>query len=326
MRNQCIQILSGFAFLLAVSSLSNAQDYLQDDAPPPGGWHFYKDPPKEPEKKEIKPTPPPSKQQVKSQDKPLSAKWVKEMLPEFLMSAIDEPTPENVKRYRYVQRLAMDMSSEFSKAYTKESLDDPFTSEKLARPTAQFAITEKAKLVNNAYSDQVSLLAKKFRIMFFYRSDCPFCKRQTPILERLDSNGFEVLAISLDGKPLPGLPFDGEFVIDYDLKASKRFQVLNVPAMFLISKDKQHILPMAQQLTSENKLMDIALFQAREIGYVGAADVNKFKNVSEIPSFSNGISDIDPERAENDPDYLIEILKNQFLSDPDNLELLGEFQ
>ncbi|WP_369686146.1 conjugal transfer protein TraF [Photobacterium leiognathi] len=56
-----------------------------------------------------------------------------------------------------------------------------------------------------------SLLTKeigdKAGIFFFFRSDCPFCHKQMPLIALLEKNfGFTIKPVSLDGKPLPDSP------------------------------------------------------------------------------------------------------------------------
>jgi conjugal transfer pilus assembly protein TraF len=44
-------------------------------------------------------------------------------------------------------------------------------------------------------------------LFFFYRSDCPYCHAFAPTLAAFQArHGIQVVAISVDGGPLPGFP------------------------------------------------------------------------------------------------------------------------
>ena len=83
---------------------------------------------------------------------PLSAAWLRSRLADFRDAAIDEPTPENVALYLYLQRVAMDKASRFADATRRAVLLDPMLDELTRRPTATFA----ANLVNRQAGSPVT--------------------------------------------------------------------------------------------------------------------------------------------------------------------------
>ena len=165
--------------------------------------------------------------------KPLSAEWLREHIGAYRDAAIDDPTPENVALYLYLQRVALDKSSRFAAATQRAVQRDPFLDEITQRPTATFA----ANLVNRQtgdHRDQVlQRIAQSAGVLFFFRSDCPYCEAQAPLLRLLENRfGFAVLPVSLDGAPLPG----GEFPqFRQDRGQAQALGVVSTPALFLVA-------------------------------------------------------------------------------------------
>jgi hypothetical protein len=97
------------------------------------------------------------------------------------------PHPENVALYLYLQRVALDKSSRFAAATQRAVQRDPFLDEITQRPTATFA----ANLVNRQTGDHrdqiLQRIAQSAGVLFFFRSDCPYCEAQAPLLRLLES-------------------------------------------------------------------------------------------------------------------------------------------
>ena len=179
------------------------------------GWFWYEREPEQPKAPKpppppepTAPTPSPLAESAPEGPRPLSAEWLREHIGEYRDAAIDDPTPENVALYLYLQRVALDKSSRFAAATQRAVQLDPFLDEITQRPTATFA----ANLTNRQAGEQrdaaLARIAERAGVLFFFRSDCPYCEAQAPLLKLLENRfGFSVLAVSLDGAPLPG----GEF-------------------------------------------------------------------------------------------------------------------
>jgi conjugal transfer pilus assembly protein TraF len=163
--------------------------------------------------------------------RPLTAQWLRERLGVYRDAAIDDPSPENVALYLYLQRVALDRSSRFAAATQRALQLDPVLDEITQRPTATFA----ANLVNRESGAQraavLAELATRAGVLFFFRADCPYCEAQTPLLKLLAARyGFDILPVSLDGAPLPG----GEFPsYRTDAGQAAALGVVSTPAMFL---------------------------------------------------------------------------------------------
>jgi conjugal transfer pilus assembly protein TraF len=84
-------------------------------------------------------TPAPLAQTAPEGPEPLSAKWIREHIGKYRDAAIDDPTPQNVALYLYLQRVALDKSRRFAAATQRAVQLDPFLDEITQRPTATFA-------------------------------------------------------------------------------------------------------------------------------------------------------------------------------------------
>jgi len=87
---------------------------------------------------------------------PLSAEWIRTNLPKYLDTAIDNPTPENVAAYLYLQKYSMDKATRFSEVSERVTLGTSLDAD-LSRPSSQFA---KDVVDNKARLNQRALMAK----------------------------------------------------------------------------------------------------------------------------------------------------------------------
>jgi hypothetical protein len=97
------------------------------------GWFWYeREPEPSPEPQPAPPPPQPAPPEPAPRSattpegpKPLSAQWLREHLGEYRDAAIDDPTPQNVALYLYLQRVALDKSSRFAAASQRAVQLDP---------------------------------------------------------------------------------------------------------------------------------------------------------------------------------------------------------
>ncbi len=236
------------------------------------GWFWYEREPEQPPAPEPpppEPTAPPQSPLAETAPegpKPLSAEWLREHIGEYRDAAIDDPTPENVALYLYLQRVALDKSSRFAAATQRAVQLDPFLDEITQRPTATFA----ANLTNRQAGEQrdaaLERIAERAGVLFFFRSDCPYCEAQAPLLRLLESRfGFAVLPVSLDGAPLPG----GEFPqFRQDRGQAEALGVVSTPALFLV-RPPDAVVPLSQGLLSFAQLQERIVLAAAEAGWIG---------------------------------------------------------
>ena len=176
------------------------------------GWFWYQT---EPEAPEPPPPPkPPKKVALPSVIKPeppkpaepkkpaaLSVDWFKKEYPEILNAAIDDPSPENVKKYRYATRVMLDKASNFTHQFQRQSLLDPLLDESVRSPFSSAARGSFENLSNQERRKATEGIAKGAGLWVFLDDTCAFCALQYPMVARTAKDrGFVVSYITPDGK------------------------------------------------------------------------------------------------------------------------------
>lgn len=211
------------------------------------GWHWKEVIPETltlPEPETVAPPPVAAAKPAEPQGpKPLSSEWIRQNMPKYLDAAIDDPTPQNVSNYLYIQKYSMDASDKFAHVYSRVTMADPLLDENNTRPTWSAATAQVDKAAAKGKEKVLGNLAKKAGIWFFFRSDCEPCHLQAPILKAFaDVYGFTVYPISIDGGPLSDSPFKKYAV---DRGQAEKVGVKFTPAIFL-AKPPDNIVSISQ--------------------------------------------------------------------------------
>jgi conjugal transfer pilus assembly protein TraF len=258
------------AAALAASEFSG--DFYSEKA---RGWFWYERQPDPPvEKKEPPVAPPSATKSVETQPvvPPFgSVAWIREAMPKLLDKAVDEPTPENVSAYYYVQRVMKDKSERFTKASQQVVLADPLLDENTRRPFSQYGSAAMDRRAETATEEAIREVAKKAGIWFFFKGGCEFCLLQSPLLKGLQAKyGFTVIPISMDGTSLENGDYP-EHLVDrgQSTKISEKFGMdMNyTPSLFLV-KPPNEIIPITFGLTSASEITSRALLQAATAGWI----------------------------------------------------------
>jgi conjugal transfer pilus assembly protein TraF len=243
------------------------------------GWFWYEDPPalvEEPEPPE--PDPPPvaqasaEPQRAVAGPPPLSAAWLRDNLPVYLDLAVDDPSPANVRRYMLLQRVAMDKASVFSDMSTSVVTGDPVLDEYAAFPTGTNIASAMQRQAEVARDEMLRGLAQSVGVAFFFRSDCQYCELAVGVLRSLQQlYGFEILPISIDGKPLASGSL-GQFRPDRGEAAS--LSITQTPALVLI-RPPDGMEVVANGLVALTDLKDRILLTAAKRGWVDPAELRR---------------------------------------------------
>ena len=274
------------------------------------GWFWYE---REPEPKleeppvpppPTAPTPAPLAETTPERPKPLSAEWIREHIGEYRDAAIDDPTPQNVALYLYLQRVALDKSSRFAAATQRAVQLDPFLDEITQRPTATFA----ANLTNRRAGDNrdavLQRIAEMAGVLFFFRSDCPYCEAQAPLLQLLASRyGFSILPVSIDGAPLPGSTFPQ---FRQDRGQAQALGVVSTPALFLV-RPPDAVVPLSQGLMSLAQLQERVVVAAVQAGWISEEEFTRTRPVTtDLTLDLAGL----PAKLPDDPEALLGALRS----------------
>jgi len=205
------------------------------------GWFWYKDPPPPIEEEEPEPpemskalvsTESSSEDKAKPKGPPVfSVAWLREKLPEARESAIDDPSPENMQRYYYLQRIAMDKAQRFADVSRVITMSDPLIDESIRRSTSSFAANAQTKTAGEAQNELLKGLSKKVGLFYFYKANCDLCNRQLQVLKSFKfSTDFTIIPISLDGSFLEGNSFGA---YRRDTGQAKMLRITDAPAIAL---------------------------------------------------------------------------------------------
>ncbi|MEK9497172.1 conjugal transfer protein TraF [Photorhabdus sp. P32] len=258
------------------------------------GWFWYEPDPKEleeeikkPEPKPIDPPPTPVKPAVPVPKKPgmFSAAWFRENLPKYKDLAWDNPTIENVRTFLYLQRFAIDRSEQFSDTTELAVVGDPFLDEITRRPAATFASQQVDRDAGNAKNRLLKNVSQRVGIFFFYKSDDNYSNLQAPLIKMLEqAEGFSIVPISVDGKPLPNNLFP-DFRTDNG--HARQLGVVTYPAIFLASPEGQ-FTPIGQGPMSLPELNHRILVAAKRNNWVSDKEFNRTRPVL---NFENNIAE-----------------------------------
>src|SRR5690554_1357252 len=196
------------------------------------GWFWYQVIPEPAEDEE--PIKPKSSvvEPTKNELKPFSAAWFRGHMQSFMDKAIDEPSTENVRAYLYLQCVMIDKGTLLADVSQQVVMGEPVLDEISRRLLATYAANRMDREAGAQRDVALGEVAKRAGLFFFYRSDCPYCHAQAPIIESMALNyGFEVFAIAVDGLPLPGGEFPNYKV---DSGQAQSLSVTTVPAVFLV--------------------------------------------------------------------------------------------
>lgn len=281
MRHVALLVLAMLVFT-GVSTLARAEggSWLQRHAE---GWFWYQDPPEPaalplplpPEPPPVvampvpePPAPPPAAPAPPPGPAPFSTAWLRQMLPRMLDRAMDEPTPQNVQAYMLLQRASLDRAQAFTQATQAVVVGNPLLDENFQRPLATYAANDMTRVAGEEMRKVLDELATRTGILFVFRSDCPFCDRQAPVLDALaKAHGFKVYPLSLDGQAMPNGLFADFRTADPELM--RQLKVMATPALFLM-RPPDGYLTLAQGALSIAELRERILLQAKEGGLLDA--------------------------------------------------------
>lgn len=204
-----------------------------------------------------------------------SAAWFKDNLPKYRDAAWNNPTIENVRAFLYLQRFAIDRSEQVADATELAVVGDPFLDEISRRPGSTFAAQNIDRQAGAAKSQLIAEVAERAGVFFFFKSDCPQCELQAPLLKALEGEGFTIVPISVDGKALPNSPFP-DFKVDAG--HAQRLGVQTYPALFLASASGE-FAALGQSTMSLPELEHRILVSARRANWITDEAFNRTRPV-----------------------------------------------
>lgn len=231
----------------------------------------------------------PSQQAKKPEDVPLSQAWFRENFEKYRDYAIENPEDrEAMRTYLYLEKYMRDRATKFAYARQEMVYADPYLDATTNRATANFGMKDMNIAATENKQHSLTQLGESTGVFFFYRSDCPFCKRQMPLLKIMEERyGFTIKPISLDGQPLPDSPWEDYLV---DSGQARQLGVLKVPAMYLYEPQSQSVELIAQGLQSLPQLETRTVLAAHRVGLMTEEDVKLTRPVGLYPDINGNIT------------------------------------
>ncbi len=245
---------------------------------PGEGWYFYRDPkvraPPQPVTPPTPLPPPPAPTFAKpAPPKALSVAWIRQHLPLVTDAAIDEPTPENIRTFLYMQRVMLDKSDVFATVAARMGSSDPALNEDARAPSLNALKFGQALQRLGVKDTALKSLATQTGLWIFVDGKCPFCKMGVEISRTLANRaGIPLRIISLDGRA-PDNVKPGEFVIDVNRAAARRFGVRVIPATVLVAPPDKVAIVAHGAVNSGSELEEKVLTAANEFGILKADTV-----------------------------------------------------
>lgn len=272
-------LVTGFAVTSTIAASSIGDNPWKGQCPSyykrnAEGWYWYIDPlpEEEPDPEKIKQPNLASPSSVSASfAEPLSAQWVREMLPRYMDLAWTNPTQENVRAYFMLQRYAVDRSQKFADVAQQVVIGNPYLDETNRRPLSSFGIPAVDREAGIQTDNLLKRITEQAGIFFFFKSGCQYCEIQAPILKVLENFGFDILAISIDGGQLESARFDNTRL---NAGHAEKLNVTATPALFLVS-EKGGFSPLGQGLLSLDELKKRILIVAAREGWITQKDFDE---------------------------------------------------
>lgn len=247
--------------------------------------------------------------------KALSAEWLKQVMPETLMKAIDRPFEDDgspsseTKAYMYMQRLSLDKAQNFSKAATTLTQIDPFLDE-TARVPVDTATNKVFSIALDKDKQEITNHLSKFTgLWFFYDSTCSFCVSQYQYLKDFRiKNNFKVMMISMDGKRLPNM--DNNEIILPDRGQAKKLRLRITPSIVLVAPPNNFYV-ISQGLMTQDSLLTKILLVADQTNLLTKEQKEKLDPYSKGVLTPDQIARMQKVENElnNDPTKIVDVIK-----------------
>lgn len=282
------------------------------------GWFFYNEK-IEAEKKpkpELKPNPKPElkpkpEQKPKPEPKPVvkkgSVQWYRENIQRIRDEAIDDPTPTNVRRYYYAQRIMLDKANKYADTARIVTSTDPIIDENNRRSTSSFAALEQSRVAEEKKTEVLQTIAKKAGIFFFFKGrGCSLCEKQVEVLRAIKTeSGISIIPVSIDGSQLKNNIFETSRI---DSGQAKKLGITNVPALALAIPPKE-IKILSFSAISGSTLRDRIILVAKDAGGITEQEYASTRPFNDNGYIDSRLLEEMPENVLNNPEKFVEYIR-----------------
>ena len=168
----------------------------------------------------------------------MTVKQIRERGERLFQTALLFPTKRNVRAYMEHQKRVLERSEEFARVWKRVLWETPALDAAVDYPVSAAGAEISRGILKNERDEVIGRISRIGKLVFFFRSDCPFCQGQAEVVKTLERrHGIGVLAASLDGRGLyplyPGFVNGGA--------QAARLGVDRVPALFLFVPSRSKI-------------------------------------------------------------------------------------
>lgn len=225
-------LLSVALAALMIPALAMADLYERQ----PESWVWYKDAQPAPEE-QPKEAPKPTATGVASAADGKSGKETLRLLGEQMEEAeaqsVLNPTAENIKRSIELRKQVLALTQTYADRYEQVVWKNPELDYTLERPMRTDGLFTANPIRREKLMAALDGAATSNAIVYVFRSDCPYCKKFSPLLKAFaEAHGFTVLPFSLDGIGIEQFPFPKR---DLDMLRAKKMLPKVVPAIYVVN-------------------------------------------------------------------------------------------
>lgn len=171
------------------------------------------------------------------EEKPSSTQIIVELKrihEEALNTSILNPTQENILHERMLAVIYMDLAQKYQERAQMVVASNPQINYMLRHPVDDAARKEHDAVDDQKRDARIKTLNKTCGLFFFYAGSCNHCRAFATTIKRFGQRyGFEIIAISLDGKILPEFPNSKK-----DTGQAQNLGIKSLPAVFAIDPNK----------------------------------------------------------------------------------------
>ncbi len=171
-------------------------------------------------------------------------------------TAILNPTEKNIHLFLKAQDWMMTKSATFADAARRVVWANPDVNYSARSPVANFSRMNEYDRKSKEARSTVKEMAQEHGLVFFARSDCSYCHDQAPVLKWVEREmGIQVMAISLDGGPIPMFP-DAKRDNGISQMLTGGAGVPTVPAIFLVNRETKEAIPLGTGVIAGEELAE----------------------------------------------------------------------
>jgi conjugal transfer pilus assembly protein TraF len=157
-----------------------------------------------------------------------------------------EPTVENARSFLDYQRLMFKNGTEAGEAMQTAIIKYPYLDSRIENPIHSQAIKVQTIEQDKANDLKIKEFAQQFKLLYFFKGDCPYCHEFQPVLENVRQNyGFEVEAISSDGAK------HSNFLTRIDNGLTAKLNITTYPTIIAYNSQNDIYLPVSRGFMPE---------------------------------------------------------------------------